>query len=129
MCLVNIRDSTKPHARLQFIFEDLAQVFHTLLAIRQGIEERPSNTHSGCSKADCLQDVRAPDNAPVDVDFHTLEDFRVDLVDFEQGENRRLGCVERATPMIREEDALAAVVEGFLSISGALHPFYDDWQF
>ena len=128
MRLFNVRDATEPHTRLQLILEDLAQVLDALLTIRQGVEEWSSNTHSSRSEAHRLQDVRAPPDSPVDVDFHVLKHVRAEFVAFEQGQNGGLGGVERPASVVGKQDTLATVIERLLGVRSALYPFDDDWQ-
>jgi hypothetical protein len=77
---------------------------HTLFTIRQRIHERSSHPHPLGTEAQSLDDVGPASDAAVDVDLATrvADDFRVELIDFEEGVEcwwGAFGCVSGLNAM------------------------------
>ena len=127
--LIHIRHPSQPHPRLQLVLEDLTQMLHPLLPIAQTVQERAPDPHRRSAQRERLEHVRAPRDAPVDVDLAPGENVRADAVQFQQREQRRLRRVEGAAAVVRQHDALNAVVfDRLLRIRGALDPLDDNGQ-
>ena len=121
--LLDVRNPSQAHTRLQLILQNLAQMLHALLPVAKAVQERPADPHGRRPERERLQYVRPPRDAAVDVDFALLEDFGAEAVQFQQREQRRLRRVEGAAAVVREHDALDAVFDGFLRVRGALDSF------
>ncbi len=103
-------------------------MLHALLPIAQTVQERPPDPYGRRSERERLQHIGAPRDATVDEDFAPVEDVRTEAVEFEQREYGRLRRVEGAAAVVRDHDALDAVLEGRLRVRGALDPLDDDGE-
>jgi hypothetical protein len=70
-------------------------MFHTLLAVEKGVEERSADANGTSAQGKGLENIRSPLEATVDVDLELLEDLWALLPQFQQDEDTCLGTVDR----------------------------------
>ena len=82
--VADIRQTTKAHGCLQFIFQEIHQVLDARSSVVHGVHERPTQADPFGTETERFQDVGAASDAAVDVDFHLAEDLGTVAVQFEQ---------------------------------------------
>lgn len=103
-------------------------MLHALLPVAQTVQKRPADPHGRCPERERFQYVSTPRDSTVDVDFTPVEDLGADAVQLQQCKHGRLCRVEGAAAVVREHDALDAVLDRSLRVRGALDPLDDNRQ-
>lgn len=75
-------DPTDPMSTFRLTLDT---VDHSLLPIRQTVQERPAESYALGAEAHRLDDVRPSSDASIDIHLALLEHVRAELVDLQQG--------------------------------------------
>jgi len=85
MALTQISNPDQRHGSRQLRLQDLDKVLHALLAVVDGIQERPTHSDRCGAETHALEDIGAAAYAAVDEDFELREDRRAVELAFEEG--------------------------------------------
>lgn len=125
--IFDARHARETHAQSNFIHEEAQTQLDAFLAlVRQSPEHGPSNPAEVRAESEGLEDVGAVADTAVDMNG----DFAVDGGhDFRKGVKRGQGAVELAAAVVRDDDAVDAVVDGQYGVFGCRDPLDPDLHF
>lgn len=103
----------------------VCQVHGAFFTVVKGVHIRSTKADSTSPKTECFQHIGPSSHSSIDENLHSVKDFRTVSPQLQEDENRGWGAIEGSSPMVADDDPIAAHLHRRHSVGCRLNALQD----